>query len=155
MAAYWGIAAHSAYDMFSWYEYLSVILVFSYPSVYGVGISFRHFLIIAYLYLFSIRPDRNTEAQFGCCSGEQVVSDVWNGATNINNVALLTTSSYNNICYLSCLSCLILHFSWELPNITKVNELFQDLPVDLFYLGLYGLHTVKIKKTLRKHAHVI
>ena len=29
MAAYWGIAAHSAYDMFSWYKYLSVILVFS------------------------------------------------------------------------------------------------------------------------------
>ena len=22
MAAYWGIAAHSAYDMFSWYKYL-------------------------------------------------------------------------------------------------------------------------------------
>ena len=41
MAAYWGIAAHSAYDMFSWYKYLSVILVFSHPSVYGVGISFR------------------------------------------------------------------------------------------------------------------
>ena len=49
--AYWGITAHSAYDMFSWYKYLSV---FSHPSVYGVGISFRlrHFLIIAYLYLF-------------------------------------------------------------------------------------------------------
>ena len=56
MAAYWGIAAHSAYDMFSRYKYLpvSVILVFSHPSVYGVGVSFwlRHFLIIAYLYLF-------------------------------------------------------------------------------------------------------
>ena len=23
MAAYWGIAAHSGYDMFSWYKYLS------------------------------------------------------------------------------------------------------------------------------------
>ena len=28
MAAYWGIAAHSPYDIFSWYKYLSVILVF-------------------------------------------------------------------------------------------------------------------------------
>ena len=35
-----GKAAHSAYDMFSLYKYLSVILVFSHPSVYGVGISF-------------------------------------------------------------------------------------------------------------------
>ena len=26
-----GIAAHSAYDMFSWYKYLSVILVFPIP----------------------------------------------------------------------------------------------------------------------------
>ena len=33
VAAYWGIAAHSAYDMFSWYTYmyLSVILAFSPP----------------------------------------------------------------------------------------------------------------------------
>ena len=31
MAAYWGIAAHSAYDMFSWYKCLSVILVFFLP----------------------------------------------------------------------------------------------------------------------------
>ena len=35
-----GIAAHSACDMFSWYTYLSVILVFFHPSVYGVGLSF-------------------------------------------------------------------------------------------------------------------
>ena len=28
----WGIASHSAYNMFSWYKYLSVILVFS-PSL--------------------------------------------------------------------------------------------------------------------------
>ena len=27
----WGIAAHLACDMFSWYKYLSVILVFSTP----------------------------------------------------------------------------------------------------------------------------
>ena len=32
MSAYWGIAAHSAYDMFSWNKYLSVILVF-FPSL--------------------------------------------------------------------------------------------------------------------------
>ena len=40
MAAYWEIVAHSAYDMFSWYKYLSVILAFSHPLVFGVGISF-------------------------------------------------------------------------------------------------------------------
>ena len=33
-------AAHSAYDMFSWYKYLNVILVISHPLVCGVGISF-------------------------------------------------------------------------------------------------------------------
>ena len=37
VAAYWGIAAH---DMFSWYDYQSVILVFFPPSACGVGISF-------------------------------------------------------------------------------------------------------------------
>ena len=29
MATYWEMAAHSAYDMFSWYKYLIVNLVFS------------------------------------------------------------------------------------------------------------------------------
>ena len=55
MTAYWEIAAHSAYDMFSKYKY--PIVKFDFPtSVFGVGISFllRLFLIIAYLYLFSI-----------------------------------------------------------------------------------------------------
>ena len=33
------IAAHSAYDMFSWYKYLIVNLVFP-TSVFGVGIFF-------------------------------------------------------------------------------------------------------------------
>ena len=28
MVAYWGIAAQLAYDMFSWYKYRNVILVF-------------------------------------------------------------------------------------------------------------------------------
>ena len=40
LAAYLEIAAHSDYDMFSWYMYISVFLVFSHPSVYRVGISF-------------------------------------------------------------------------------------------------------------------
>ena len=40
MTAYWGIAAHSADDVFSRFKYLCVILVFSHPSVYGVGVSF-------------------------------------------------------------------------------------------------------------------
>ena len=31
MLAYWGIAAHSSYDMFSWYKYLNVILFFPIP----------------------------------------------------------------------------------------------------------------------------
>ena len=46
------IAAHLAYDMFSWYKYL--IANFPFPtSVFGVGISFRLrlFLIVGYLYL--------------------------------------------------------------------------------------------------------
>ena len=34
------IAAHSAYDMFSWYKYLIVCLVFFPISVFGVGIFF-------------------------------------------------------------------------------------------------------------------
>ena len=58
MAAYWEVAAHWAYDVFSkyciiLYKYLIVNLVFP-TSVFGVGISFwlRIFLIIAYLYLF-------------------------------------------------------------------------------------------------------
>ena len=33
------IAAHSAYDMFSWYKYLIINLVFP-TSVFGVGIFF-------------------------------------------------------------------------------------------------------------------
>ena len=39
MAAYWEIAAHSAYDMFSEYKYLIVSLV-SPTSVFGVRMSF-------------------------------------------------------------------------------------------------------------------
>ena len=39
MAAYWEIAAHSAYNMFSKYKYLIVNLVFP-ILVFGVGVSF-------------------------------------------------------------------------------------------------------------------
>ena len=39
MVAYWEIAAHSAYNMFSVYKYLIVNLDFP-TSVFGVGISF-------------------------------------------------------------------------------------------------------------------
>ena len=35
MATYWEIAAHSAYDMFSWYKYLIVNLVFSHLGFWG------------------------------------------------------------------------------------------------------------------------
>ena len=35
MAAYWQIAAHSAYDMFSKYKYLIVNLVFSPPRFWS------------------------------------------------------------------------------------------------------------------------
>ena len=34
------IAAHSAYEMFSWYKYLIVSLFFFPTSVFGVGIFF-------------------------------------------------------------------------------------------------------------------
>ena len=55
MATEWppiGKAANSACDMFSFHNYLIVILV-SPTSVFGVGISFRLrlFLIIEYFYL--------------------------------------------------------------------------------------------------------
>ena len=34
------IAAHSAYDMFSWYKYPSISLVFFPTSVFGMGFFF-------------------------------------------------------------------------------------------------------------------
>ena len=40
MAAYWDKAAHSAHDMFSWYMYLSVNLVFFPPLGLWSGIIF-------------------------------------------------------------------------------------------------------------------
>ena len=39
VVAFWEIAAHSAYDMFSKYKYLIVHLIFP-TTVFGVGISF-------------------------------------------------------------------------------------------------------------------
>ena len=51
------IAAHSAYDMFSWYKYLIVSLVFS-PPRFLEWESFSdcalNFLIFAFLYLFKM-----------------------------------------------------------------------------------------------------
>ena len=47
MATYWEKAAHSAYDMFSWYKFLIVNLVFSHLG-FGVGIFF----------LIALFPDR-------------------------------------------------------------------------------------------------
>ena len=35
MAAFCGIAAHSVYDMFSWYKYISVILFFATPRFWS------------------------------------------------------------------------------------------------------------------------
>ena len=41
MAAYWEIAAHWAYNMFSKYKYLIIIVNLVFPTlVFGVGISF-------------------------------------------------------------------------------------------------------------------
>ena len=48
----WKIAALSAYDMFSWYKYLIVNLVF-FPSRFLEWV--RLFLIVAYLYLTNIK----------------------------------------------------------------------------------------------------
>ena len=48
MAAYWGIASHSAYDMFSWYMYLSVGLVFKVSRPLGL-LSGDFFLIVPFL----------------------------------------------------------------------------------------------------------
>ena len=54
MAAYWGIAAHSAYDMFSWYKYLSVILFFFPPlglwsgDVFLIAPFSDHYLLVPF-----------------------------------------------------------------------------------------------------------
>ena len=37
VTAYWEIAAHLAYDMFSWYKYLIVNLVFSHLRFWSVN----------------------------------------------------------------------------------------------------------------------
>ena len=46
-----GVAAHSAYDMFSWYKYLSVILVFPTPRFVVWEFLSDCAISIAYLYL--------------------------------------------------------------------------------------------------------
>ena len=69
MASYREIAAHSAYEMFSKYKYLIVILGFT-TSVFGVGISvrLRLFLIMAYLNLFSTFISKKLNGFFFPCS---------------------------------------------------------------------------------------
>ena len=59
MVAYWEIAAHSAYDMFSQYKYRSVNLVLIPPRFFKWGFlsDCAIFLIIAYFY-FSIITDQ-------------------------------------------------------------------------------------------------
>ena len=57
MAAYWGIAAHSAYDMFSWYKYLNVIVSFFPP----LGLLSGNFFLI------SPFPDHCLFDLFLCC----------------------------------------------------------------------------------------
>ena len=52
MAVYWEIATHSAYDMFSKYEYLIVNLVFSHISFW----SGNFFLIVPFPYHFLLVP---------------------------------------------------------------------------------------------------
>ena len=44
MATYWEIAAHSAYDMFSWYKYLFVNLAFSHLGFWSGNL----FLIVPF-----------------------------------------------------------------------------------------------------------
>ena len=51
MAAYWGIAAHSAYDVFLWYKYLSVILVFPTPRFMIVPFPDHCLFVLFYLLL--------------------------------------------------------------------------------------------------------
>ena len=64
MAAYWRIAAHSAYDMFSWYKYLSVMLVI--PT----HLSLWNFFLIApfsdhclLVHFFVIKPSLKVTSQ--------------------------------------------------------------------------------------------
>ena len=54
MATYWKVAAHSAYEVFSWYKYLIVNIVFSPPRFLECESlsDCAFFLIFAYLYLF-------------------------------------------------------------------------------------------------------
>ena len=74
VTAYWEIAAHSAFDMFSKCWYLIGNLVFP-TSVFGVGISFwlRLFLIIALLYLFNIKPFINSANTDDAATSQTVI----------------------------------------------------------------------------------
>ena len=58
VAAYWGIAAHSDYHMFSWYTYLGAILLFSTPrfmvwEYLSDCAIFHHCLLVPFLHIVS------------------------------------------------------------------------------------------------------
>ena len=52
MATYWELAAHSAYEMFSWYKYLIVSLVFSHLGFWSGNL----FLIAPFSDLWVLVP---------------------------------------------------------------------------------------------------
>ena len=60
MAAYWEIAAHSAYEMFLWYKYLIVSLVFSHLGFWSGNLSliapFPDLCLLVPSYLIFILP---------------------------------------------------------------------------------------------------
>ena len=69
MATYWEIAAHSAYEMFSWYKCLVVRLVFSHLGFWSGNL----FLIAPFpdlclLVLFFSRPKRMSPMNTFCGS---------------------------------------------------------------------------------------
>ena len=93
MTAYWGIAAYSAYDMFSWYKYLSAIFSFFAP----LGLLSGNFFLIAPF------PDHCLLVPFGrvlCnnvnpCKTELFPSRVWTafGHYNITRLSSITRIS--------------------------------------------------------------
>ena len=68
MATYWEIAAHSAYEMFSWYKYLIVSLVFSHLGFWSGSL----FLIAPFpdlcLLVLFILMSNNVKMRDGVCN---------------------------------------------------------------------------------------
>ena len=96
------IAAHSAYDVFSWYKYLIVNLVFP-TSVFGVGIFFylRLFLVVAYLYLFITVPLVLSDVDIAVSS-----NITWTFSTESKVVGLIRTRNYFQLKYFPRLTML-------------------------------------------------